>query len=218
MTPLGVARTALGVAATALDAAAGVLTHLRLNKEHSGFKLRAPVSPGDEEYVVVVALPNTTTSPDPAMATATALMLHVEFHGAIDNAPAQEIKGTLNSRVVDPYMVTVTAPGLLTLGTTGSTDTIGSLEDDGIPPAQVAHAESGGSGGNFKTSVPVTAGDYTIKVEGQTLQTTGAYTLDMDFKVAMSTFSEFTATGAMNTAFPWSENLAVAADDANGSD
>ena len=58
------------------------------------------------------------------------LTLNVAFHGAIDrdDPPAQDIKGTLNPRAVDSYMITVTAPGLLTLGTTGSTDTIGSLE------------------------------------------------------------------------------------------
>ena len=38
------------------------------------------------------------------------------------------------------------------------------------PPVQVAYADSGGSGGNFKTSVPVSAGeDYIVDVEGQNL-------------------------------------------------
>ena len=197
----------------ALTAAADALI-TEANKAHLGFRIRAPVSPGDEEYVVVVALPNTAVSPMPAIATSTALGLNVAFHGAIDSDdPAdQGITGRLNPRAVDPYRITVTAPGLLTLGTTGSTDTIGSLENDEATPEPVAYAESGGSGDNFQTSVPVIADNYTIKVEGQTLQTGGAYTLDMDFKVAMSTFSTLTATGAENTPFVWSTNPVVADD------
>ena len=54
------------------------------------------------------------------------------------------------------------------------------------------NAESGGSGGNFQIVVPVQTNDtnnvvYTVSVAGQTSETKGDYTVDMDFKVAMST-------------------------------
>ena len=51
--------------------------------------------------------------------------------------------------------------------------------------------DSSGSGNNFKIVAPVTGasdGDavtYTVTVDGQTPTTEGAYTLEMDFKVAM---------------------------------
>ena len=50
--------------------------------------------------------------------------------------------------------------------------------------------ESGGSGNNFKIVAPVTGASdgsvtYTVTVDGQTSTAEGAYTLDMDFKVAM---------------------------------
>ena len=91
----------------------------------------------------------------------------------------------MTSAKVDEYTLTVTAPGLLTVETTGSTDTIGALDLTTGAVGEVAHTESGGSGDNFKIIVPVIAGSYTLEVEGQTSRTTGAYALDMDFKVAM---------------------------------
>ena len=113
--------------------------------------------------------------------------LAVQFHGAIVTASAtatqKRRQRTLNAGAVHNIPLTVTAPGLLTLETTGSTDTIGMLN----APAEVAHAESGGSGGNFKFAVPVNMGTYTAMVEGQTSRTSGDYTVGMDFKVAMTT-------------------------------
>ena len=108
--------------------------------------------------------------------------------------------------------------------TTGNTDTVGTLYDNSDD--EVAQAESGGSGGNFKIVAPVPANasgeNYTLTVEGQTSTTAGDYTLDMDFKVAMSaeTATE-TITALPGTALtgvtvvagpPWT-GTPVAADD-----
>ena len=80
----------------------------------------------------------------------TDLPLNITFHGAIDStavgapdgtfATAQSIKGSLRASVPEEYTITVTAPGLLTVETTGSTDTIGMLDaNDGseVAPGRV---------------------------------------------------------------------------------
>ncbi len=140
---------------------------------HTPFQIRATVEPGDESYVLVVALPDAsaTSSPD------------VQFSGAIEagNAAARQgLQGGLDAGEVESRSIVITAPGLLTLETRGSTDTVGMF---GTNP----EVESGGSGGNFKMVLPVEAdaSAQTLAVEGQTPTTTGPYTLDMDFKVAM---------------------------------
>ena len=181
----GTSAVALADATGAIGALNTASTNLRTNAAplaHAGFKLRAQVEPGDEEYIVVVASENAATD----------LNFAYTFNGAIDStsvsatpAGTQKIEASLTSAKVDRYMLTVTAPGLLTVETTGSTDTIGALDLTTGAVGEVAQAESGDSGDNFKIIVPVIAGSYTLEVEGQTSRTTGAYALDMDFKVAM---------------------------------
>ena len=182
--------TALGAAVTALQAAHDAF--------HTRFQIRATVEPGDESYVLVVALADPNTVPT----------LAVQFHGAIEStSPLQGLQGTLDAGDVDTRNIHITAPGLLTLETTGSTDTTGTF-------AMNPEVESGGSGGNFKIVLPVEADDtpaaaQALKVEGQTSTETGSYTLDMDFKVAMTT----TATAVdMATAPTWT-NTAIPGDD-----
>ena len=169
----------------ALDAAASVLLTWA-QQEHTGFKLRATVSPGDEEYVVVVALQNTATSPDPQIATATALDLNVSFHGAIEADPAtSDLVGRLQSDTPpDQYSIVTNAAGLLTLETTGSVDTVGVLQQG---TNNITQADSGGAGDNFKIDVPLPAQTYTLSVRGNVPEVdVGSYTLGMDFKVAMT--------------------------------
>ena len=161
-----------GGAAAALFAAAG--------REHTDFEIRTAIAPGDNDYVVVVALENTGTPPSAPTAAQT---LNVAFHGAIATTATTSIDGSLSANDQHSYDLTITAPGLLTVETTGSTDTVGTLEDNNA--AEVAMAESGGSGSNFKIVAPVVTAAHTLYVEGQTSQTTGDYSLDMDFKVAM---------------------------------
>ena len=164
------------------------------NNVHSVFQLRAPVSPGDEEYIVVVALPNVAAVGLPKQATATGFSLHVAFHGAITTT-TKSLENTLRANIADSYTIRVTASGLLTLQTTGSTDTTGSLRlsnADATDP-DTAKADSGGRGGNFKMVVPVRENasgvTYTVLVGGQTSTTAGAYTLGMDFEVVMDSYN-----------------------------
>ena len=187
----GLAAAATALAGTNDDGTAGAAAALTAAAEdvHSGFMLRAEVSPGDEEYVVVVAPQNTDTPPRAAEAMRT---LNAAFHGAIDTTDAANLNGSLSIGGRPSYTIRITAPGLLTLETTGSTDTVGMLDDNA--GADVTMAESGGNGGNFKIVVPVQENgnneNYTLYVEGQTSQTAGDYTLDIDFKVAMTHYPD----------------------------
>lgn len=162
----------LGTAAGHLGTAAGVLrssANALHNTEATStvFQLRAEVLPGDQEYILV------------ATGTPT---LAVQFYGAIAASDVQRER-TLNPGDQHTYSITVTAPGLLTVETTGSTDTAGMFDST----MDAMDDNSGSGGNNFRIVVPVTQNTtaYTLTVDGQTPTTTGAYTLDMDFKVAM---------------------------------
>ncbi len=195
-TELDAVQAALGNVSTALTSAASVLTSARgflitaADAFHTGFQIRAPVSPGDQEYIVVAA------SQDPAAD----LAVNIQFHGAIDAAtPAASITGALRAGGTPTYTLLISAPGLLTVETTGSTDTVGMLDGPG-DVGEIAQAEAGGSGDNFKIVAPVPANtaNYTLTVEGQTSTTVGDYALDMDFKVAMAgTISALPGTTAL---------------------
>ena len=208
------ARAALEAARNALDAtgstddAAGRLTASG-NLAHEGFQLRAAVAPGDEEYILVVAK-------DPTTADTT---FSAQFHGAIAAADVKQNR-SLSAGVTDTITINITAPGLLTLETTGSTDTVGTLDRDPTgSPIEIAYAESGGSGGNFKIVAPVILAAYGLEVDGQDTREFGAYTLDMDFKVAMAapstsvTINPAASVPLAPTASPWNASVTVAADD-----
>ena len=170
LTELGTARDALTTAATNLGTNTAPLAH-------EGFQLRAAVAPGDEEYILVVA----------PQSAGTALPFSAQFHGAIAASDVKRNR-SLSAGETDTITITITAPGLLTLETTGSTDTVGTLDGDtGGTRFEVAYAESGGSGGNFKIVAPVRGTTHELEVDGQDTREDGAYTLDMDFKVAMQT-------------------------------
>ena len=181
--------TALGLARDALVAARDAF--------HARFRIRTEVNPGDEEYVLVIA-----TDAPPTW--------DLQFHGAIITSTATNMQRqrTLNAGDQHTYPITVTAPGLLTVETTGSTDTAGMLSGDPAPMD-----DSSGSGDNFKIVAPVTATTYTVTVDGQTATTTGAYTLDMDFQVAMQNgLAAISGEVDVPTAPTWGTALAIADD------
>jgi multidrug efflux pump subunit AcrA (membrane-fusion protein) len=183
-----------------LETARGALETAR-NAFHARFQIRAEVNPGDEEYVLVIATDNNPT-------------WALQFHGALAAATVPRQR-TLNAADQHTYPITVTTPGLLTVETTGSTDTAGMLSGQ-----VTADDDSSGSGNNFKIVAPVTeAADgsvaYTVTVDGQTATTTGAYTLDMDFKVAMQTGVTAPAGVIVPNEEDWGTDdaLAIAVDD-----
>ena len=196
-----------GSAAQALITAAETLEG-KVEDDHSGFALRAKVSAGVTEFILV------TVQSDPENAVLNRLPdegpdLGVQFHGAISTA--SRTGDIEESGDVGQHEIAVTAPGLLTVTTTGSTDTKGELT--GITDAR---SESGGSGGNFRLAVPIAAaGTHTLRVSEQSDAKTGPYDLDMEFAVAMGTTA--TATGVTPIAVsPWSSaspDMAIGVDD-----
>ncbi len=179
-TALTTAATALTDTVTALRNAANALHDVEAVS--TVFQLRAEVRPGDQEYILVTTGQDIADVPTP---------LAVQFHGAIAAADVQRER-SLNAGDQHTYFIAVTAPGLLTVETTGSTDTAGMLG-----AAITAMDDDSGDGNNFRMVVPMTqsATSYTLTVDGQTPTTTGDYTLDMDFKVAMQDKATNSITG-----------------------
>ena len=178
--------------------------------EHETFQIRVPVSPGDEEYIVVI---DSEETPGTGVQATTPGTIAVAFHGAIEStAPLLGRQGALDAGEVESRTIAITAPGLLTLETTGSTDTVGTFGNN-------PEVESGGSSGNFKMVLPVEVSTgATLLVEGQTPSTTGSYTLNMDFEVAMNNAANDLGTPADNSVInvadrPTWTGTAIATDD-----
>ncbi len=154
-------------------AAAALRTAAHALSAHMGFSISALISSGDEEYVVVISVPTSATA---------TLTLTIGFEGVMSttaNAPAGGSFTTNNQR--DPHILRATAPGLLTVHTTGSrVRTKGTLNDG---TTDIAMDE--GSGGNFKIISPMDNDvNYTVSVEGQTRSERGDYGLKIEFGVA----------------------------------
>ena len=126
--------------------------------------------------------------------------LHVTFipggddHGntrstATSVAAPSSTAGTLTAGDVDYFTVTVSQPGTLTVNTSGTTDTYGTLED--ASGGTLATNDDGGSGTNFRLSSAVSAGTYYVRVAGYNSATTGSYTLTLQFGSRPPPTSEF---------------------------
>ena len=90
--------------------------------------------------------------------------------------------GTISpTRDIDWFEATVGRAGMLTVYTTGNTDTEGGLNENNTPV--VSSSTSGGSGRNFRFGVSVTAGSTVhIWVREQGDNNTGDYTLHVSFE------------------------------------
>jgi len=80
---------------------------------------------------------------------------------------------------VDYFRVRVTQAGTLTVETTGSMDTVGTLWQG---DEEIMTDDDGGDGHNFRLVAPVAAGTYVVAVRGYGAST-GQYTLDVNFVV-----------------------------------
>ena len=76
---------------------------------------------------------------------------------------------------VDYFRVQVSRSGILTVYTTGYTDTYGTLQNSF--GSTLATDDDGGSGSNFSITRAVIAGTYYIAVQGYSPSTTGSYTV-----------------------------------------
>ncbi len=80
---------------------------------------------------------------------------------------------------VDYFSVQVGGAGTLTVYSTGSTDTYGTLYDDS--GTSLDSDDDSGSGGNFSIERTVSSGTYYVEVKGYDDQTTGSYTVHAGF-------------------------------------
>ena len=133
------------------------------------FTINTLISSGDEEYVVVMTVPEGGT---PGVS--------VTFRGVMSTGAADGGSFTQNNQR-DTYTLRATDPGLLTVRTTGNeVDTKGTLS---YGTADIAM--NAGSGGNFEIVSPMDDDvDYSVHVEGQTRGERGDYGLKLAFGVA----------------------------------
>ena len=97
---------------------------------------------------------------------------------ALDPTRTSSTVGQLNTAAdVDYFSADVPHAGVLVVETTGSIATVGTVWQAGV---ELATADSGGAGRNFRLSVRVAPGPVVIAVAGNGQQT-GAYTLQVTF-------------------------------------
>ena len=98
--------------------------------------------------------------------------------GATPIAPTQSTAGEIApARDQDYFELDAPAAGILSVETTGTTNTVGTVWQDGV---QLGTATAGGSGNNFRLGVPVQAGPVVVRVTGQG-NATGRYQLRTTF-------------------------------------
>ena len=96
----------------------------------------------------------------------------------LDPTRTASVPGQINTAAdVDYFSVDVPHAGVLVVETSGPTATMGTVWQDG---AELATANSGGAGRNFRLSARVAPGSVVIAVAGNGQQT-GAYTLQVTF-------------------------------------
>ena len=154
------------------------------NTMHTDFVIRANLDASnreivitnlDERYVYVLAIAPIGAPPGPPTE---------DDHGntrsaATSMAAPSSTAGTLTAGDVDYFAVTVSQSGTLTVGTSGSTDTRGTLEN--ASGGTLATDDDGGSGNNFQVSAAVGAGTYYARVQGNSRSTTGDYRVHAAF-------------------------------------
>ena len=137
---------------------------VRGNENVTGdYTLHASFVPGEEQFSVqpegIVADPENNT-PD------TAIDLLLGSARTQNISPAGDI---------DYFRIQINSSRYLGVHTTGSTDTVGRLENSG--GATLVTSDDGGAGSNFSIVHYVAAGTYYIRVTGYSATTTGRYTI-----------------------------------------
>ena len=106
----------------------------------------------------------TTVAGDDTRATAVSITVNSSANGSISSGDD-----------VDYWRIEVPSRGLLEVETSGSTDTLGELQDSF--GNRIDDDDDEGAGENFKIVVAVAAGTYYIRVSGYSFEHTGPYTL-----------------------------------------
>ena len=108
-----------------------------------------------------------------------------DYSNTRSGATSLAVDGSRSGRLetggdVDFFQVQVSRSGTLTVYTTGSTDTYGTLQNSS--GSSLATNDDGGSGRNFSIARSVSAGTYYIQVRGFSSSTTGSYTVHARFQ------------------------------------
>ena len=146
------------------------------NGAGNNFLIRAPISPVD--YIVEVKGASSSTKGEYVLKTTsqTAATPTSPITGEI----AGNATGTLAARDVEPHSINVAKAGTLQVKTTGIiADTYGTLY--GPDGKQIAEDNDSGEGMNFLITQAVDPGQHIVTVEGYKPDTTGGYTLVVNF-------------------------------------
>ena len=108
-----------------------------------------------------------------------------DYSNTRSGATSLAVDGSRSGRLetggdVDFFQVQVSRSGTLTVYTTGSTDTEGTLQNSS--GSNLATNDDGGRGGNFSIEHAVSAGTYYVQVRGFSSSTTGSYTVHARFQ------------------------------------
>lgn len=110
-------------------------------------------------------------------------------------APESSTPGIINvSGDNDFFRIIITQPGLLSVFTTGNTDTFGHLQDSA---GNELATNDDSSGRNFRINWTVTAGTYYVRTRGYSSSTTGAYSLISTFGSALDDHGNAIATATV---------------------
>ena len=142
--------------------------------------LTAPSSAGTYYYGACVASVSGESNTDNNCSEGVRVTVEVEddHSNTRSDATSLSLGGSRSGRIetggdVDYFRVQVSRSGILTVYTTGNTDTYGTLQNSF--GSTLATNDDGGSGSNFSITRAVIAGTYYIALQGYSPSTTGSY-------------------------------------------
>ncbi len=118
--------------------------------------------------------------------------------GAIAVTVGTPASGAISPADVDFYRFTLASPSVVTIETTGATDTAGRLEDSA--GNSLEFDDSDGAGNNFRIERVLGAGAYFVRVQGQGNNITGNYSLSVTGESATAVTLGTPASGAISPA------------------
>ena len=144
----------------------------------NNFRLRAPISPGD--YIVEVKGASSSTKGEYVLKTTSRTATPPTNMSQAADEVASSGMGAVVAREFTAYSINVAKAGTLQVKTTGTVaDTYGTLY--GPDGKQIAEDNDSGEDMNFLITQAVDPGQHIVTVEGYKPDTTGAYTLVVNF-------------------------------------
>ena len=156
--------------------------------------LTAPSSAGTYYYGACVASVSGESNTDNNCSEGVRVTVEDDHSNTRSDATSLSLGGSRSGRIeaggdVDYFRVQVSRSGILTVYTTGNTDTYGTLQNSF--GSTLATNDDGGSIPNFNIERSVSAGTYYIAVRGYDSSATGSYTVHAVHAVVSSTAGAF---------------------------